>query len=393
MVALQRVVVVGAGLAGHRAVDELRRSGFGGELIVIGDERHKPYDRPPLSKELLYGGTRPQHCEYKSLDADWRLGQAAVGLDAAASTVTLADGRALTYDGLLIATGRRARPWPTSLPALEGFHTLRTVDDALRLRAAVQTTSHVAIIGAGFIGCEVAAALRRCEISTVAFIESASHPMPLLGAEVGARAARIHDDHGVDLQLGTSVASFEGRGHVQAVVLTNGKRIEADLVLIAIGSTPNSDWLVDSGLELVDGNVLCNSHCMAVGVDNVAVAGDIATWAHSGVNQLVRVEHWTNARDMGAAAAANLLTTPERRLDYAPVPSFWSDQYDVKIKSVGFVSSADSIKIIDEDLSRSALVAEAYRDGELVGAITLNRNRTILDYQRTLAQSYRRMLK
>ena len=251
----------------------------------------------------------------------------------------------------MIATGRRAREWP-NLPDLGGFHMVRSLDDTHALRAAVKPGGKAAIVGAGFIGCEVAATLRGLGVDEVTLIDIAPHPMLPLGPEIGARAAKLHEDHGVRLRMSTSVASFEGRDHVEAVVLEDGERVQADFVLLALGSVPNSEWLVDSGLTLHKGTVVCDEYCMAVGVEGVAAAGDVAAYPHRGADGPIWIEHWSNARDMGASAAANLLRPGDEREPFVAVPTFWSDQYDVKIKSAGLLSLADSFTVIEEDPER-----------------------------------------
>jgi NADPH-dependent 2,4-dienoyl-CoA reductase/sulfur reductase-like enzyme len=385
---MRRIVIVGAGLAGHRAAQALCREGFDGQLTIVGDEVHRPYDRPPLSKQLLAGTMEHAECFYAcdALDVEWTLGSPAASLDTDGRTVTLANGSVIGYDGLLIATGRRAREWP-ELPELDGFHMLRNLDDTHALRRAVTPDSKAVIVGAGFIGCEVAATLRGLGVEEVTMIDIAPHPMPVLGPEIGARAAKIHEDHGVRLRMSSSVASFQGSERVEAVVLDSGERIDADVVLLALGSVPNSEWLTGSGLTLHKGTVVCDEYCMAVGVEDVAAAGDVASYPHPGVDGPTWIEHWSNARDMGAAAALNLLRSPDTRAPFAAVPTFWSDQYDVKIKSAGLLSSADRFTVIEEDPERPALVAEAYRGDELIGAVVFNRNRTIIGYQRQLAQA------
>jgi NADPH-dependent 2,4-dienoyl-CoA reductase/sulfur reductase-like enzyme len=385
---VRRIVIVGAGLAGHRAAEALRSEGFDGHVQVVGDEIHRPYDRPPLSKQLLAGVMQHQETFYNSdeLDVEWVLGEPATGLDSQRHVVRLAGGAELAYDGLVIATGRRARDWP-NLPEIKGFYTLRGLDDVRALREAVKPDSRVAIVGAGFIGCEVAATLRGLGVEDVTMIDIAPYPMPPLGPEVGRRAAAIHESHGVRLRLGTSVAMFEGRDRIQAVRLEDGEQIPADIVLLALGSVPNTEWLGDSGLQLANGTVLCDEYCVAVGTDDVVAAGDVASYPHPSAGGPVCIEHWSNARDMGETAAGNLLKGPDQRALMAAVPTFWSDQYDVKIKSAGLLTLADSFTVIDEDPERPSLVVEAHRDGRLVGAVVFNRNRTIIQYQRRLAEA------
>jgi 3-phenylpropionate/trans-cinnamate dioxygenase ferredoxin reductase subunit len=392
---VKRVVVVGAGLAGHRAAIALRESGFTGEVVVIGDEPHRPYDRPPLSKQLLAGTFSVEQCFFDSseLDVTWRLGDPVAALDVAARSLTLADGSVLGYDGLVIATGRRARSWPAS-DVPRGVHTMRTLDDATAFRSAVAGTRGVVIVGAGFIGCEVAATLRSHDVANVTVVDVAPHPMPVLGAEIGRRAARLHEQHGVQLRMNRGVASIDGADRVEAVTLSDGERIEADTVLVAMGSAPNSEWLDGSGVLLAGGSVVCDRYAMARGSDgqplgDVVAAGDIASWPSPHGSGEQCIEHWSNARDMAAVAAANLLAAPDERVVLESVPTFWSDQYHVKIKSAGFLKDADRFTVVNEDPDKPSLVAEAYREDELVGAVVFNMNRTIIDYTRRLQESLR----
>ncbi|HWF54208.1 MAG TPA: FAD-dependent oxidoreductase [Solirubrobacteraceae bacterium] len=382
---MRRLVIVGAGLAGHRAAQAARRAGFAGELMVVGSEVHRPYDRPPLSKQLLAGTIEHEDTfyEYEHLDAEWVLGQAAVGLDPAGHVVALADGSEIEYDALVLATGRRAREWP-DLPDLDGFFMLRDLDHTAALRQVVAPDRHVVIVGSGFIGCEVAATLRGLGVTDVHLIDIAPYPMPVLGPEVGARAIALHERHGVHLHLSSGVEAFHGAdGRVTTVALNGGEQITADLVLLALGSVPNTEWLEGSGLELVGGAVKVDEYCLAA--EGVAAAGDIALYPHPGSpGEPICIEHWSNARDMGAVAARNLIVAPQERERFVAVPTFWSDQYDVKIKSVGLLKLADRYEVVEEDVEKPRLVVEAYHRDELIGAIVFNKNRAIIDYTRRL---------
>lgn len=386
---MRRIVVVGAGLAGLRAAQELRSRGFEGDLAIVGDEPHMPYNRPPLSKQVLAGDIEPESCSFPldDLDARWVLGTSAAGLDAGGRVLRLADGQDLPYDGLVIATGRRAREWP-HLPDLAGFHMLRGLDDAITLRAAVADNPRVAIIGAGFIGCEVAATLRTRGVDDIDLIDVAPHPMPALGREIGERASWLHASRGVRLHMNAKVERFEGTGRVDAVHLADGTRIPADLVLIALGSAPNTEWSNGSGLELYEGNVLCDAKCFAAGHDDIVAAGDVATWLHPRLDGApVRVEHWTNASDMARCAARNLLA-PDSAEGYAPVPTFWSDQYDAAIKGVGLWAQSEEVRIVEEDVEAGHLVAEGHCSDGMVGALMVNRNKEFIRYRRRLSERY-----
>ena len=385
---MNRIVIVGAGLAGHRAAQVLRRDRFEGELVLIGDELHEPYDRPPLSKAVLAGEMEEASVMFPSIDLNvsWELGAAATGLEPARQVVLVGE-REVPYDGLLIATGRRARQWP-DLPELAGFHTLRSLDDSRRLAAAVRPGLRTVIVGAGFIGCEVAATLRGLGVEEVTVVDIAPYPMPVLGPEISARAQRIHEQHGVRFRLSSGVERFEGvDGHVSEVVLTGGERLPSDLVLLALGSLPNSEWLDGSGLTLVHGCVLCDEHCFAAGASNIVAAGDIAAFPYPHAEEPVSIEHWSNAREMAVIAARNLIGRDGAPTVYSSVPTFWSDQYEIKIKSAGLLSLADRWEIVEDalDAEKPTLVVECRRGEDLVGAVGFNKPRAIIEYQKRLA--------
>ncbi|WP_405742571.1 FAD-dependent oxidoreductase [Streptomyces sp. NBC_00028] len=361
---MNRIVVVGASAAGLAAAETLRREGYEGTLTLVGDEPLAPYDRPPLSKQILSGQWRPDRLPLRTptdlaaLDLDLRLGVAATGLQLTERTVRLADGTALPYDGLILATGVR----PRRLPG-EGAHVLRTLDDALTLRDSLGRGRRLVVVGAGFLGAEAAATARRLG-AEVTLLEPA--PVPLahaVGAEVGRMLARVHRDEGVDLRCGTTVTEVTEDG----VLLASGEVVEADEVLVAIGSVPNTAWLDGSGLAVGDG-VVCDAYGEAA--RNVYAAGDVARWYNPLFEASMRIEHRTNAAEMGMAVARNLLA-PEARRPFAPVPYFWSDQYDMKVQAYGFLRGHDEVAVVERALAERRFVA-VYRMGERVsGALAV----------------------
>jgi 3-phenylpropionate/trans-cinnamate dioxygenase ferredoxin reductase component len=385
------VVVVGASLAGLRAAEELRHRGFGGRLTVVGDEEHRPYDRPPLSKQVLAGSWDLDRIALTvggaggldGLDVDWRLGTRATGLDPAGRRVTLAGGEELPYDGLVIATGAR----PRSLPGtgeLAGVHTLRTLDDCLAVRADLDAgAGRVVVVGAGFIGSEVAATCRGrgCEVTVLEAL-----PVPLgraLGDEMGSAMGDLHRDHGVAVRLGVGVAGIEGAGRVERVRLADDSVVEADLVVVGIGVTPNTGWLEGSGLALDDG-VVCDATTRAA--PGIVAAGDVARWPSHRFGELMRVEHWDNAIAMGEHAARRLLddladgAAPPGE-PYDPVPWFWSDQYDRKIQLAGRSSDADEVRVVDGSVEERRFVALYRRGDRLIGALAMNRPRLLVTFR------------
>jgi 3-phenylpropionate/trans-cinnamate dioxygenase ferredoxin reductase component len=381
------IVIVGASLAGLRAAQAIRRAEHDGEVVVIGAEEHLPYTRPPLSKELLAGAQEAEQTALpgRDLDVTWRLGETATDLDHARHELTLASGDTLRYRKLLIATGARPRHWPGDPIELDGFHMLRNLEDALALRAAFADSPRLAVVGAGFIGCEVAATARKLGLE-VTVIDVAHHPMPALGPEVGARCAQLHRDHGVELRLGVGVEDFEGNGRIEAIRLADGSRVEADLAVVALGAIPNTDWLIESGLELQPG-VVCDATLAARDAQDVCAAGDAAAWPHPMADGgTIRIEHWTNAAEQGAAAGRNLLAAPADRVPYAAVPYFWSDQYDVKIQAVGLAARAERVQMLEATPDGDKWVAAGVRDGRMVAAIGWSAMRRLAFYRGRLAE-------
>ncbi|GAA4524170.1 NAD(P)/FAD-dependent oxidoreductase [Amycolatopsis samaneae] len=372
MTGLRHVAVAGASAAGLAAADALRREGFDGRLTLIGAEDALPYDRPPLSKQILSGQWEPERVLLRSpealeaLQADFVLGTAATALDVGARKLTLSDGSVLGYDGLVIATGVRPRALPAG-DELAGVCVLRTLDDALALRERLRAGPALVVVGAGFLGAEAAAVARGLGLD-VTLVDPLATPMVRqLGPRVGAVVARLHEDHGVRLRLNTGVASLRGSGgRVTGVLLTDGSTVDADLVLVAVGSVPATEWLVTSGLALTDG-VDCDAYCRAA--DGVVAAGDVASWPHPRLGRRIRVEHRTNAGEQGMAAAKTLLGKGE---PFAPVPYFWSDQYDAKIHVHGTVPPDADLRIVDGDPGDGRFTALYGSGGRSTGALGWN---------------------
>jgi 3-phenylpropionate/trans-cinnamate dioxygenase ferredoxin reductase subunit len=386
--ALETIVVVGASLAGLRGAEALRRLGYGGRLVLVGEEPHRPYDRPPLSKELLRGERAPEAIaltkqeSFAALELDLRLGRRATALDPVARRVTLDDGETLGFDALLVATGAAPRRLPGA-PDLAGIHVLRTLDDALALRAELERTPKVAVVGAGFIGAEVAASCRKLGLD-VTVIETL--PLPLLasvGREVAEVCAAVHRDEGVDLRLGTRVEGFEGGQRVGRVRLADGAQVEADVVVVGIGVAPVTGWLESSGLALDDG-VVCDATCTAA--PGIYAAGDVARWHNPLCDEVIRVEHWTNAVEQANAVAENLLAGPDAAKPFAPVPFVWSDQYDRKIQSCGWPRPDDEVRIVQGSTEERRFVALYGRKGRLAGAVAMNRVRQLMACRRQMRE-------
>ena len=389
MPALRRIVVVGASLAGLRAVEALRERGYDGELTLIGAEEHLPYDRPPLSKQVLRGDWEPDRtafrdaASYGELELSLHLGRAAARLDPRARELELVGGEVVGFDRLIIATGATPRLLPGT-PPLDGIHILRTLGDCLALRSAFEAGPRVAVVGAGFIGSEVAAAARHRGLE-VTLIEA--EPVPLVravGKEMGRICGALHVDHGVDLRLGVPVEGFDGDGAVERVRLAGGAAVEADVVVIGVGVAPATGWLESSGLELRDG-VLCDATC-AASAPGVFAAGDVARWHNPLFDEEMRVEHWTNAAEQGRAAALNLLAGPQAAEPFAPVPYFSSDQYDVNIQFVGHAAPGDEVRVVHGSVDERRFVALYSRRGRLVGALGFNSARLVMLYRGLIAE-------
>lgn len=363
------VLVVGASAGGLSTVEALRRKGFHGGVTVLGAEPHQPYDRPPLSKQVLSGAWDPDRALLRSadqllaLDAEFVLGDAAVGLDAEARTVHTASGRALRADAIVVATGLRPRTFDGQ-DGLAGVHVLRTLDDALALRAELVAASRVVVVGDGVLGTEIAATARTLGASvTLAGPQSA----PLesqFGSLVAGRLAALHTERGVDLRLGAGVTGLaEQSGRATGVCLATGEVLPADVVVVAFGSAPATDWLTGSGLK-VDNGVVCDSSCRAA--EGVYAVGDVARWHHDGLGTLLRLENRTNATEQAGHVAAAILG--EHR-PYTPVPYFWTDQFDVKIQVYGVLSADAEVTVVEGDMGQGRFVARYRRNGTTTGVL------------------------
>lgn len=386
MTDLRHVVVVGASLAGLHAARALRRHGYDGTLTVVGDEPHLPYDRPPLSKQVLAGTWEPERTALLNerdadLDLTWTLGRAATGLDVRDRTVTLDDGTPLPYDGLVIATGATPRRLPGT-DGLAGVHVLRSLDDAVALRADLDASpARVVVVGAGFIGAEVAATARQRGLA-VTLVEPL--PVPLgrvLGGEVAETVAAVHRDEGVDLRLGVGVEAIEGGDRVERVRLADGTTIDCDVVVVGIGVTPNTTWLEGSGLLLADG-VLADAACRVA--PGIVAAGDVARWPHPAYGEDLRVEHWDHAIAQGGHAAETLLAGDGAQ-PFAPVPWFWSDQYDRKVMLAGRPAGAEEVRVVDGSLAERRFVALYRRGDQVVAALGMNRPAPLARWRMRLA--------
>ncbi|MCW2713761.1 MAG: NAD(FAD)-dependent dehydrogenase [Frankiales bacterium] len=384
-----RTVVVGASLAGVRAAEELRRQGYDGDLVLVGAERqYPPTDRPPLSKELLSGAFTVEQAQLRvrPFEVTALLGRVATRLDLQARAVELDDESLVPFDDLVIATGTTPRLLPVS-ENTGGIHVLRTAEDCLAIRALLPAVRRVVVVGAGFVGCEVASTLRSLGVQ-VSLVEPMDTPLKrAFGAGAGTLVADLHRRNGVDLRLGVSVTGVveehgsAGGPTVRAIRLSDGTELECQLLVVAIGVVPSTDWLEGSGLLLGDG-VVCDMTCTALDLDGVPVpgvvaAGDVARWHHPVYQRTVRVEHWTNAMEQGRHAARTLRAGPGGGEPYAAVPFFWSNQYEHLIQFVG-LPGPEETEVQAPDGSRVLTYAE---QGRLTGAFVVDGARLVRSYR------------
>ncbi|MEV4315013.1 FAD-dependent oxidoreductase [Actinocrispum sp. NPDC049592] len=366
------VLVVGASAAGLAAAEALRRKGYAGPLTMLGAEPQLPYDRPPLSKQVLSGAWAPARTQLRqpdvlsTLDAEFVLGDPAVGLDAATRTVVTAAGRVLTAEAIVLATGLRPRTLPGQ-DGLAGVHVLRTLDDAVALRQDLLSASRVVVVGDGVLGAEIAATARAMGLDvTMAGPQEA----PLLyqfGPLPARLLADLHAANGVTLRLGAGVTGLSSEdGRVTGVCLATGEVLPADVVVVAFGAAPATDWLSGSGL-LCDNGIVCDSRCRAA--EGIHAAGDVARWHHETLDVLLRLENRTNATEQGVAVADNILGADR---PYTPVPYFWTDQFDARIHVHGILAADAEVTIVDGDPAGRRFVAAYRQGGEVTGVFGWN---------------------
>ncbi len=379
---MDRVVIVGASLAAVHAIESLREHGFQGQVVLAGADRQLPYDRPPLSKEALRHGVEidkillraPEW--YADLDVELRLGRTARQLDAGSRQVLLDDGTALPYDGLVIATGSTPRTL-SGYPGTGHVHVLRTVEDSVELHRRLCQARSVVVVGAGFIGLEVAATASEMGLE-VSVVEVAPVPLTrVLGDEVGRWFRQYQEEHGVTFYCGGMLDRIEPGEHGSTVQLRDGTRLRTDVVVAGVGARPATDWLAGSGVDVADG-VLCDQS-LRTSVPGVVAAGDVARWYNALFDEQMRIEQWSNAVEQGRHAATTLLGGDDA---YAPVPYFWSDQFDAKMRFVGRANAAGDVHFVRT--GDASLVALFGRDGVLRGALSVNGARRLVTYRKAI---------
>ncbi|HJP76450.1 MAG TPA: FAD-dependent oxidoreductase [Pseudonocardiaceae bacterium] len=380
---MEQIVIAGAGLAALRAAEHLRELGFEGRIVIVGDEPCRPYHRPALSKEVITGELKPADLilsSYAELGVSWRLRTQAQGLDLGRRIVQLPGGEELPYDGLIIATGVEARHLPGAPRHDPRVHVLRTVTDAEGLvRNLRATRGRSVIVGTGFTGCELAGSLRQLHRDVTLIGRSTSLLRNALGPEVSNALRALHQRNGVDLALGVTVRTWLPSATDIALVLSDGRLLHAECVVLAVGSLPNTRWLRGSRLVLDDG-VLCESTCHAVGASDVMAAGDVARWPNLRFDGVARrVEHWLNAVEMGRAAAANLLAGRGKAQMFTPLPRFWSEQHHLRLQASGMPGLADQRLTLDSRTGGSPASIGIYTGkGNTIGVVGLDRPRMML---------------
>ncbi|RKT86319.1 3-phenylpropionate/trans-cinnamate dioxygenase ferredoxin reductase subunit [Saccharopolyspora antimicrobica] len=383
---MRAVAVVGASVAGWRAAQELREQGFDGQLVIIGAEPHRPYDRPPLSKEFLAGKLQPEELalgseqEEADLAAEWRLGVAAVRLDTRRGAVVLADGSEVRVDGVVLATGsaRLSLPGGGEVP---GCHRMRTIDDALALREDISAGARVVVVGGGLIGTEIASSCRALG-AQVTLVDAQHLPLArTLGIELAPLYFALHEDHGVRVRCGTPAIRVLAEDRVTGVELADGRVLPADAVVVEVGAEPATHWLRGSGLKLRDG-VVTDSGC-ATAIPNVVAVGDIARYRPPHHRRTVRSDHWSTAMNQPPVAVRNLLAG-RTVADYTGIPHFWSRQYGSTLQFAGYAGPKDRITVVDGSLASRRFVAAYHRGGRQVAVLAMNSPKQFATHRRRL---------
>ncbi|MFI6956552.1 NAD(P)/FAD-dependent oxidoreductase [Nocardia sp. NPDC050408] len=377
---------MGASLAGLRAAEALRREGYIGRITMLGDEPEDPYDRPPLSKEVLRGEQSLDDIRLPGsdeLDATWKLGSPAVALDPDAQVVISGDGERIEYDGLILATGSSARTLPVFNATRPDVHTIRTINDAQRLTAALQPGTRLLIVGCGFVGVEVASSATSLGAEVTAI--SMDPPVVPAGPLASDNAARLLRQSGVELHLGHTVAQADPTGPGYRVTTSTGDELATDHVVVAVGSVPNVGWLASAGIDVSNG-LQCDETLHVIGLENVVAAGDIVSWPNATFGgSRMRVEHWSNAVEQAGAAAKTLLAGAAA-VPFASIPSFWSDHFGIRLQSVGLPGKANRFEVTGGDVPSGVFCAEAYTGDVLVGGVSYGMPRPLLSIRMKLAR-------
>lgn len=384
---MTRTVIVGASVGGVRCAQALRSEGYDGQIVLLDRERELPYDKPPLSKELLQGSTEVEAIRLLTqeqagdLGIELRLGAEVTALDPTRRALTLADGTGTTYDNLVVATGSDARPSPWG--QRPGLHAVRTLADSRALRADLDEGGSLVVVGSGFIGAEVAATARGLGLE-VHLVDPLPTPMHRgFEASVGRIFLDLHEQHGVHTHFGTGVEGVDGERGRFTVRLSDGTSVPATIVVVGIGAVPNTTWLQSSGLAIEDG-LVCDEYLRAAGAPGVCAVGDVCRWRDPATEELLRVEHWTNAVDQAVCVAHNIMSPDDLRA-YRSVDYVWTDQYDWKIQAVGHHAGAVSEQRLGDVESGRFAVIYGAPGGALQGAAIANWPKALITTRKGLA--------